>query len=213
MCLNKKMEVDFIMLEKIKFNDGIPDGFSWYNEPDRYNFSNDGLEIYSEPETDFWQKTYYGFSNDNGHCLLTKKKIDFTFMAHFEFTMVSKYDQCGLFLRIDENNWIKMSIESENDDFRLLGAVVTNYGYSDWSTTDISPEINSIWYRISRRGKDFLLENSIDGQKWKQMRITHLHTAEDEVQVGIYSCSPLDSSFRCLIDQMFCGPNQWELEN
>ena len=41
-------------------------------------------------------------------------------------------------------NWLKASIEYENQSFQHLGIVVTNNGYSDWATTEISANVKSM---------------------------------------------------------------------
>ena len=55
-----------------------------------------------------------------------------------------------------------------------LGSVVTNHGYSDWATTDISSDIKSMWYRFSRRDSDYCIECSENGINFRQMRIFHM---------------------------------------
>jgi regulation of enolase protein 1 (concanavalin A-like superfamily) len=68
----------------------------------------------------------------------------------------------------NSDNWVKASIEYENNELAKLGSVVTNLGYSDWATTDIPNKIvKIIWYRLSRRGPDFLIETSEDGVIYK----------------------------------------------
>ncbi len=183
------------------FNKNIPEDFYWFHEPKEHH-CDEGLVIITEPDTDFWQRTHYGFRRDNGHCLFTKMQGDFTFTGHFEFEPQTVYDQCGLIVRIDQDNWIKVSTEYENEQISRLGSVVTNLGYSDWATTDISSEIQSMWYRMSKQGNDFIIENSMDGDHWKQMRITHLHQEIDRLEAGIYACSPQDSSFRCTVKKI-----------
>ncbi|WP_279512705.1 DUF1349 domain-containing protein [Halanaerobium saccharolyticum] len=69
-----------------------------------------------------------------------------------------------------------------------------------------------MWYRVSKRGKDFLIENSFDGRKWSQMRITHLQQDFDEIQVGVYACSPKENSFKAIIEEIIIGENHWEQE-
>ena len=59
-----------------------------------------------------------------------------------------RFDQCGVVMYLDSENWLKGSIEYENDYFQHLGSVVTNNGYSDWATTEIDAEIKSMWYRL-----------------------------------------------------------------
>lgn len=58
---------------------------------------------------------------------------------------------------LDSENWIKGSIEYENESFQHLGSVVTSNGYSDWATTEIDASIKSMWYRLSRRDDDFCI--------------------------------------------------------
>ena len=48
----------------------LPDNFYWLNEPARYTCGQ-GLEMWTKAETDFWQRSHYGFRRDDGHCLLT----------------------------------------------------------------------------------------------------------------------------------------------
>jgi len=196
-------------MKKIDFQNGKPEDFRWLNEPEEYYFDG-GLVVITEPETDFWQRTHYGFERDNGHCLLTELEAGFSFAARFEFKPQNPYDQCGLMVRIDRKNWIKISTEYENEEISRLGSVVTNLGFSDWATTDISSEIGSMWYKVKNRGDDFLIENSADGESWKQMRVTHLHKKSDTFDVGIYACSPEDGRFQFKVDKVRIGKSDWD---
>lgn len=186
----------------------IPEDFYWFNQPAKTRFGA-GLEIFTGEQTDFWQNTHYGFQRDNGHCLFTRRAGDFALMTQVEFRPQEKYDQCGLMVRIDALNWIKVSTEYENDDCCRLGSVVTNLGYSDWATQDISSDHTEMWYRISKHGNDFLLENSYDGHNWLQLRITHLHKSTEQHQVGVYACSPLGRDFWCRFKQLRISENEW----
>ncbi len=184
--------------------------YYWINEPKKYEISNDSVIITTETDTDLWQRTYYGFKHDNAPALLVKSSDNFTFTTKVDFEYKSQYDQCGLVIYIDSDNWFKVSLEYECEEYSYLGGVVTNYGYSDWSTTEIE-NINSIWFRLSRRGPDFLMEYSKDGVRFSQMRVFHLHSLgettaemgmanpplkpEKEVSFGISACSPLNTSF------------------
>ena len=107
-------------------------------------------------------------------------------------------------------NWLKASIEYENQQYQRLGSVVTNQGYSDWATTDIDASIREMWYRLSRRGQDFCLECSRDGEGFHQMRICHLAAASGEISFGLYACSPENSSFRAEFTQMQVTECLWQ---
>ena len=110
---------------------------------------------------------------------------------------------------LDSDNWLKSSIEYENDEFQHLGSVVTNNGYSDWATTEIDASIKSMWYRFSRREDDYCIECSADGVKFAQMRVCHMWNGGGEIQFGIYACSPEDSSFKATFTNMQMTECQW----
>ena len=186
----------------------LPTGFYWFNEPTSYRLGN-GLEISTEENTDFWQNTHYGFQHDDGHCCFVKLSGDFSVTTHVTFQPEAQYDQSGLMIRANSMNWIKASTEYENEQISRLGSVVTNLGYSDWATQDISSSQREMWYRIRRRENDFLIENSIDGQKWLQMRIAHLHQVQAELEVGVYTCSPTAGGFWSRFDLIDISDNHW----
>jgi regulation of enolase protein 1 (concanavalin A-like superfamily) len=186
----------------------IPEPFHWFNEPARFEVG-EGLEIWTDAETDFWQRTHYGFRRDDGHCLLARMEGDFCLTTCVEYRPVAQYDQCGLMVRVDAENWIKVSTEYEDEGTSRLGSVVTNLGYSDWATQDISSARRVMWYRASRNGMDFFLEHSYDGEAWQQLRVTHLHKGDGAVEAGVYACSPVGADFWCRFRRLQIGENRW----
>ncbi len=182
----------------------------WTREPREFTIQEDCITITTEPGTDLWQRTYYGFQNDNAPLLqLTTAEAYFSFVVKTEFASKRRFDQCGIIMYLDSENWLKASIEYENDSFQRLGSVVTNHGYSDWATTDISAEIKSMWYRLSRRESDYCIECSMDGEHFKQMRICHMQEGAGEIRFGIYACSPEDSSFQASFSNMEITECKW----
>lgn len=185
-----------------------PELFHWFNAPTRSQFGR-GLELFTDPKTDFWQRTHYGFRRDDGHCLLATLTGDFSITTRVEFAPLEKYDQCGLILRLDSENWIKVSTEYEDETCSRLGSVVTNLGYSDWATQDISSDHREMSYRISKNGSDFLLEHSYDGLAWAQLRVAHLHRPFEMLEAGVYACSPIGQDFRCRFTFVEISENTW----
>lgn len=186
----------------------MPSAFFWFNEPAKYKLGA-GLEIFTDEKTDFWQKTHYGFQRDDGHCLLTKQAGDFCLTTQVEFRPQEKYDQCGLMVRGDRETWIKVSTEYDGGERSRLGSVVTNLGYSDWATQDIPSSHRQMWYRVNKNGSDFLLESSFDGQDWAQLRIAHLHRPFEQLEVGVYACSPIGKDFWCRFNELVISKNEW----
>lgn len=192
----------------MKFDVG---SLQWTRRPQSCVIAPDRIEIVTQPHTDLWQRTYYHFRNDNAPVLqMTTDEKFFSFAVKTEFSESHhRFDQCGVVVYLDSENWLKGSIEYENDHFQHLGSVVTNHGYSDWATTEISAGVKSMWYRLSRREDDFCIECSEDGAVFRQMRICHLHEAKGEIRFGIYACSPEDSSFRAVFTNMELTPCKW----
>ena len=183
----------------------------WINKPKKFIISKEKIVITTEEKTDFWQRTHYGFRNDNAPAFLFKTDREtFSFVVKTAFNSKKVYDQCGIIIYQNSDNWFKASIEYENEIYQRLGSVVTNNGYSDWATTDIEADISEMYYRLNRKGNDFCLESSADGVNFKQMRIFHLFEAENEINIGIYACSPSDSTFDAVFTEINFSASVWK---
>lgn len=182
----------------------------WTGEPAEWWAKDGQIEITTKPCTDLWQRTYYHFRNDNAPVLQmeTEEKF-FSFTVKTAFASKRRFDQCGVVLYLNSENWLKASVEYENEAFQHLGSVVTNHGYSDWATTEIDAGIREMWYRLSRREDDYCIECSEDGVKFRQMRICHLWEGGGKIRFGVYACSPEDSSFKAVFTQMEITECKW----
>ena len=189
-----------------------PDRFQWTREPRVYSISEEKIIITTEPRTDLWQRTYYHFRNDNAPVLQmeTGEKY-FSFLVKTDFSESRRrFDQCGIVMYLDSENWLKASVEYENERFRHLGSVVTNHGYSDWATTAIPADVKTMWYRFSRREDDYRIECSRDGRDICQMRICHMWEGAGRIRFGVYACSPENSSFTAVFTDMRLTECAWK---
>ena len=189
--------------------------FKWTREPLDYKIENGRVEIITKQYTDLWQRTYYHFQNDNAPVfqMETEEKY-FSFVVKKEFTeSCHRFDQCGIVMYLDSENWLKASVEYENEAYQHLGSVVTNGGYSDWATTVIDASVKYMWYRFSRREDDYCVECSADGMHFNQMRICHMQKGNGKIQFGIYACSPEESSFKAVFTDMQMMECQWNAHN
>jgi len=183
----------------------------WIRKPPQVTMDDDRIEVITESGTDLWQRTYYGFTNDNAPVLQVKTDDRyFSFIVKTRFESKDRFDQCGVAMYLDSDNWFKASIEYENEHIQRLGSVVTNNGYSDWATTDISSDIKEMWYRFSRRESDYCIECSEDGKNFRQMRIFHMWQGAGEITFGIYACSPTTGSYKATFTDMVVTECQWE---
>ena len=188
------------------------DNMKWIRKPDQVAVENGKIYLVTQPHTDLWQNTYYHFCNDNAPLFLMdcdQPYFSFTVKTYFSDSH-HRFDQCGIAIYQDSRNWLKASCEYENESFSNLGSVVTNNGYSDWAVNEIPSTIRSVWYRLSRREDDYRIEYSFDGNQYHMMRIAHLSQGKGTVHVGIYACSPEDSSFTAVFSDLSMDECVWQ---
>jgi regulation of enolase protein 1 (concanavalin A-like superfamily) len=173
----------------------------WFHPPQKWSIQPATSRLVIEPEakTDYWQKTHYGFEADNGHFLFAEVTGDMILTTCVRFRPAHQYDQAGLMVRISPQCWLKTSVEYEPDGPARLGVVVTNFGYSDWSTQNFGG--NEVWLRIRREGSDYTVEYAEviplgNEPHWIQIRLAHLHDdSGGVVQAGLYACSPVGAGY------------------
>ena len=181
----------------------------WIYPPTQSYLSDEKIVITTDPETDCWQRTHYGFQKDNAHALVFHTEEDFCFTFKTEFVYGGQYDQCGLMVYQDSENWFKASLEYINPSLQQLGSVVTSRGYSDWAMQDFDSEVHSLYYRLSRSGSDFCIEYSPDGIAFSQMRVFHFEKGAGLLGCGLYACSPSHYSFDAVFSEFSITENKW----
>lgn len=164
----------------------------WYNQPARWQAQPDGLQMTTDPKTDYWRKTHYGFIRDNGHFYF--QEVSGNFVAQVKFTGQYRdlYDQAGLMVRLGENNWMKCGVEFVHG-VQQASAVVTRE-FSDWSVTPLPNNPASIWLRVVGDGTALEVHYSLDGDSYTMLRMAYLPVV-DQVQVGLMACSPDGNGF------------------
>src|SRR4051812_6491438 len=97
---------------------------AWRCEPTNWRLDTERQVLRVEPdaETDFWQRTHYGFRVDNGHFLFASVPGPFGLLTRVRFQPAHQYDQAGLMVRLSENCWLKTSVEYEPAATNRLGA-------------------------------------------------------------------------------------------
>jgi len=169
----------------------------WMNPPSRWavDVKESVLVVEPDTETDFWQRTHYGFRADNGSFLHLTLEGDFRMHTRVRLQPRHRYDQAGLMVRISPDCWIKTSVEHETEQPSVVGAVVTNFAYSDWSTQEFHGE--AVEFQITRTGADYVVQWREAGSRWLQLRMCHLHEDHSRSPVlgGLYACCPKRSGF------------------
>lgn len=164
-----------------------------------------GLLVKPAAKTDMWQRTFYGFQVNNAPQLATAVTGDFVAITRSSLSPVHKYDQAGLLCYFDEHTWLKTSCEYIPGGPSKLGAVVTNAGFSDWSTQPASGASLSFEFRIGRLGDAYMVHvRASEQDPWFLVRLAHLgaDAASVPCYVGLYACCPLGEGGSAVFDRL-----------
>jgi uncharacterized protein len=164
----------------------------WRSEPRQWQALPDGLRLRTDPGTDFWRHTHYGFVRDNGHFRFETVHGDFELEATIAGSYRDQYDQAGLMVWTDDEHWIKCGIELV-DGHELISAVVTNQR-SDWGVAPRAEAARGTPFRLT-------LERKADAVTISYGRSTHptmlriAPFATGPTEAGIMAASPQGSGF------------------
>jgi regulation of enolase protein 1 (concanavalin A-like superfamily) len=175
------------------------DRMKWLNEPASWKRTGDRIIVSARPKTDFWRKTFYGYITDNGHFLNLAVTGDFVFESRIDGKFVALYDQAGLMVRADAENWMKCGTELV--DGARYASVVFTRDYSDWSAIKNVSKSGPVWWRTVRKAESLETLYSLDGKNYTSVRLGYLVPAST-VQVGIMCAAPEGSGFECVFDYL-----------
>lgn len=182
----------------------------WINEPISYELKKDKITFQVLPKTDFWQVTHYGFSRTDGHCFVAEVDEDICFAVKAKMNYRREFDQCGIMVYLDENNFAKLCVENQLKTKNKLGSVVCKSKRSDWATQPFGKEA-VIFLRVSKRGINYLFESSMDGEHFEQMRLFDIPGSE-KVSIGVFGASPLGEGFEAVFSEFEFSANKWYLD-
>ena len=199
------MTSDRVSIDRVTVPQNPLEGGVWLNEPPSWRLEDGIPEVATGQDTDFWRVTHYGFVRDNGHFYHHTLLEQDSFVAELRFSGEYQrlYDQAGLMLRLDDQNWIKAGIEY-TDGKQHLSVVVTRER-SDWSVLVLEDAPEWVWLRLIRRDTAVHVHYSLDGQHYTMLRLAYLPDAA-RVQVGPMCCSPQGQGFRAWFADFKVGP-------
>ncbi|CAF1002875.1 unnamed protein product [Didymodactylos carnosus] len=177
--------------------------YEWLNPPKTWHVDDNTktITVQTDEKTDFWRKTHYGFIRDNGHFYSETMTGNFTCEVLVRGEYRDLYDQAGIMVRLDEENWLKCGIEFV-DSKQYASVVVTRDGFSDWSIIPMKDNLTALWLRVKRSKEALHIEYDDQGDKnYKMMRLTYLPECE-KTQVGIMCASPDGKGFKACFEHL-----------
>lgn len=176
---------------------------SWLNQPEKWSLDDGKLHVTSDDKTDFWRKTSYGFIRDSGHFFGAPADGDFTAQLHVAGHYARLYDQAGLMVRIDAENWIKCGVEF-SDDLLWLSSVLT-VDKSDWAVSAAPLMPDGFWLRVTVSEGVIRVQYSVDGKLWPLLRLAPFPVAARYL-VGPMCCTPERGGLEVEFSQFAVGP-------
>ncbi len=173
------------------------DDLTWHGSPADWSIKHDVLTVVTGDRTDFWNRTFYGFTRSDGHFFYREVTGDFSCEVTLHADFEALYDQLGLMLRHDDACWLKTGLEF-SDGHAQMSVVVTRE-WSDWSVTPAAEDEASrgIRIRLTRHGSDLRVQKRNPDGIWQLVRLAHLDLPP-LCQVGMMCCSPERGGFRAV---------------
>jgi len=169
----------------------------WFNEPEKWNYNGGTLTVRVTPRSDYWRKTHYGFTADNGPFYFTEKEGDFEASVKITGDYRTTYDQMGLMLRLNEIHWIKTGIEYVDGVYNF-SAVIT-HDFSSWNVIPLPGKPESLWIKAIRKFDAIEIFYSLDGTKWQMGNIAYF-PLQEPVMAGMMSASPQGTGFDAVFE-------------
>ena len=155
----------FTLLVLVSFQMGIAQSLEkmqWFNEPEEWEIKDNSLSMFVTPQSDYWRISHYGFTVDDAPFYYTTYGGEFEVKVKVTGDYKQRFDQAGLMLRIDHENYIKTGIEFVDGPVLSLSTVSL-----------ISVRLLRTKHRTgasSRSINRFLISGSRQSDAWMQLR-------------------------------------------
>ena len=183
----------FAVLLSLQANAQSLEKMQWFNEPENYSNRNGVLEMQVPAQTDFWRIAHYGFTVDDGPFLYAVYGGEFEAKIKVSGEYETRFDQAGMMIRLDHENYVKFGIEFVDGKFNI-SAVVTHHT-SDWSVIRLEEPIPHLWLKAVRRLDAIELFYSFDDREYTMMRTLWMQD-NCPLQVGPVAACPDGQGFK-----------------
>ena len=170
----------------------------WFNEPEAWSIKNNKLSMQVTPQSDYWRISHYGFTVDDAPFLYTTRGGEFEVKVKISGDYKVRFDQAGLMLRADKENYIKAGIEFVDGKYNL-SAVVT-HTTSDWSVIELDEPVEYVWIKAVRRLDAVEIFYSFDDENYTMMRNCWLQDNKP-VMVGMMAACPDGNGFKATFEE------------
>ena len=164
----------------------------WFNEPEKWTVENQALSMFVTPKSDYWRISHYGFTVDDAPFYYALYGGEFEVKVKITGDYKNRFDQAGLMLRIDEQNYIKAGIEFVDGVYNL--STVVTHKTSDWSVIALEKPVPFLWIKAVRRLDAVEVFYSFDDKTYTMMRNAWMQD-NTPMMVGVMGACPDGDGF------------------
>lgn len=191
--------VCLLSLVTTQINSQTLEKMQWFNEPATWNISkeNNSLSMFVPAQTDYWRISHYGFTVDDAPFYYTTYGGEFEAKVKLSGDYKARFDQTGLMLRIDHENWIKTGVEFLDGKMNI--STVVTHKTSDWSVIQLDKMTPFLWIKAIRKTDAVEIFYSFDDKTYTMMRTAHM---QDNIpmMVGLMAASPDGNGFNATFE-------------
>lgn len=197
----------------------------WFHEPPYWHVDTaaDTLEVGPGFGGDLWSRTYYPWAEHRDHfnasALLAEVPYSQNASLELVVTLTPEvfYDQAGSLILVDENTWIKAGIEYFAIGGPHLSVVVTNDGFSDWSTTpmqwnnksvNLHLRVTKVVHDVEQGASLYVERMVVEYGRWELVRLLPVRSTKSSWRWGPMACAPSAPAHkaRALFSKITLGP-------
>ena len=166
---------------------------TWFNEPTNYEINGKTLTMDVPGHCDYWRISHYGFTVDDAPFYYATYGGEFEAKIKVSGEYETRFDQAGMMIRLDHENYVKFGIEFVDGKFNI-SAVVTHHT-SDWSVIRLDEPVPHLWLKAVRRLDAIELFYSFDDREYTMMRTLWMQD-NCPLQVGPVAACPDGQGFK-----------------
>lgn len=166
---------------------------NWFNEPSDWKINGNSLIMDVTPKSDYWRISHYGFTVDDAPFYYAEYGGEFEAKVKIKGDYKVRFDQAGMMIRLDHENYIKTGIEFVDGQYNL--STVVTHKTSDWSVIALDHPVDFIWIKAIRRLDAVEIYYSFDDVNWQMMRNAWME-ANRPVKIGMFAACPDGNGFK-----------------
>lgn len=166
---------------------------NWFNEPASWQINDGMLTMDVTPNSDYWRISHYGFTVDDAPFYYAEYGGEFEAKVKISGDYKVRFDQAGMMIRLDHENYIKTGIEFVDGKYNL--STVVTHKTSDWSVIALDRPVEYIWIKAVRRLDAVEIFYSFDDKEYHMMRNAWVE-ANRPVKIGMFAACPDGNGFK-----------------